>query len=163
MGISALNWHVGLSASTVTTLPGGWWMGLRGSFHESLKLYTNPYIWVHIFFFESLAFFWFSKKVKNYWPRVKYRVGDEAHPSSRGQWLPYSLTFLTSQYWLSKDGWGWARQGWPEGTRENCNLSLLFLSGWFWNPISNPQVPYHGIHKLSSSDSRGAHLFPSTS
>lgn len=38
----------------------------KRSFYESLKFYTN-FMYEYIFFsFESVAFFWFSKKVKNY-------------------------------------------------------------------------------------------------
>ena len=85
---------------------GGWWMCFRGSFHESLKLCKSLCRSAYLFFFESIAFFWFSNKVENYWPGVKYRSGDEASPSSRGRWLPHSLTSLTLQHWLSRDGRG---------------------------------------------------------
>lgn len=90
-------------------------------------------------------------------------LGEDCSPSSRGQWRPQSLTSLTLQHWGQESlvmGWGSPD---PRAPEEDPKLPLFFLLSCFWNPISNPQLPHHGMCKISKSGSREDYLLLSTS
>ena len=124
---------------------GGWWMCFtKRSFYESLKFYAN-FMYEYIFFsFESVAFFWFSKKVNNYWHGAKYRsvfgdiLGMRPVPPAEGggshiHWPPWPHDIGCQEMGEAEPG-----RADPRAPKENANFSLLFLLGWFSNPISNP-------------------------